>query len=77
MFKENDVLKCHRSFLSRARHSRKTSLLNKELQTKGLQLETMPGIYTVTSIGNVHGFPNSDKLALYAESWPIRMWSRW
>ncbi|GIO24693.1 IS110 family transposase [Oceanobacillus sp. J11TS1] len=51
------------------------------IQTLGMQLETMPGIDTVTSsaliaeIGDIHRFANSDKLARYAGIAPIRMGS--
>lgn len=51
------------------------------IQTLGMQLETMPGIDTVTSsaliaeIGDIHRFKNSDKLAKYAGIAPIRMGS--
>lgn len=51
------------------------------IQTLGMQLETMPGIDTVTSsafiaeIGDIHRFATSDKLARYAGIAPIRMGS--
>ncbi|MDQ0271349.1 IS110 family transposase [Cytobacillus purgationiresistens] len=51
------------------------------IKTLGMQLETMPGIDTVTSsalnaeIGDIHRFANSDKLARYAGIAPIRMGS--
>jgi Transposase and inactivated derivatives len=46
-----------------------------------MQLETMPGINTVTAsafiaeIGDIHRFTNSDKLARYAGIAPVRMGS--
>lgn len=51
------------------------------IQKLGMQLDTMPGIDTVTSsaliaeIGDIHRFANSDKLARYAGIAPIRMGS--
>jgi transposase len=51
------------------------------IQTLGMQLETMPGIDTVTSsaliaeIGDIHRFATSDKLARYAGIAPIKMGS--
>ncbi len=51
------------------------------IQKLGMQLETMPGIDTVTSsaliaeIGDIHRFANSDKLARYAGIAPIKMGS--
>ncbi|MBM7570653.1 transposase [Aquibacillus albus] len=51
------------------------------IKTLDMQLETMPGIDTVTSsaliaeIGDIHRFTNSDKLAKYAGIAPIRMGS--
>jgi Transposase IS116/IS110/IS902 family len=47
----------------------------------GMQLETMPGINTVTAsafiaeIGDIHRFFHSDKLARYAGIAPVRMGS--
>lgn len=51
------------------------------IQKLGMQLESMPGIDTVTSsaliaeIGDIHRFANSDKLARYAGIAPIKMGS--
>jgi transposase len=51
------------------------------IQTMGMQLETMPGIDTVTSsaliaeISDIHRFSSSDKLARYAGIAPIKMGS--
>lgn len=51
------------------------------IQKLGMQLETMPGIDTVTAsaliaeIGDIHRFTNSDKLARYSGIAPIKMGS--
>lgn len=51
------------------------------IQKLGMQLETMPGIDTVTAsaliaeIGDIHRFTNSDKLARYSGVAPIKMGS--
>jgi len=58
-----------------------TLTLKALIKPLGMQLETMPGINTVTAsafiaeIGDIHRFTNSDKLARYAGIAPVRMGS--